>query len=118
MFDASVNMELKRLSELFCGFPRRSGQGPTLYPVACAPQAWASGAVFQLVQACLGLHFSIGKSELCLRHPRLPNYIEWMAIRNIRYRNASIDIYLQQHKGQVAVNVLRKDGDLDVLILV
>ena len=41
-------MDGHRLPELFCGFHRRSGEGPTLYPVACSPQAWASGVVFQL----------------------------------------------------------------------
>ena len=43
------------LPELFCGVDRRVGQGPTLYPVACSPQAWAAGAVFMLLQACLGI---------------------------------------------------------------
>ena len=47
-------VDLHRLPELFCGFPRRPGEGPTLYPVACAPQAWAAGAVFMLLQAALG----------------------------------------------------------------
>ena len=56
MFDASQVVDLHRLPELFCGFHRRPGGGPTLYPVACAPQAWAAGAVFMLLQACLGLH--------------------------------------------------------------
>ena len=35
-------MDLRRLPELFCGFQRERRRGPTLYPVACAPQAWAS----------------------------------------------------------------------------
>ena len=29
MFDASVVVDLRRLPELFCGFPRRPGEGPT-----------------------------------------------------------------------------------------
>ena len=55
LFDASLFVDLHRLPELFCGFVRRTGEGPTLYPVACAPQAWAAGSVFLLLQACLGL---------------------------------------------------------------
>ena len=51
MMDASIFFDLHRLPELFCGFPRRPGESPTLYPVACAPQAWASGAVFLLLEA-------------------------------------------------------------------
>ena len=41
--------------------PPRAGEGPTLYPVACAPQAWAAGSVFLLLQACLGLDIDAPK---------------------------------------------------------
>jgi glycogen debranching enzyme len=34
MFDASLFIEQQRLPELFCGFQRRKGEGPTAYPVA------------------------------------------------------------------------------------
>jgi glycogen debranching enzyme len=33
LFEAATYMELRRLPELFCGFQRRRGRGPTLYPV-------------------------------------------------------------------------------------
>ncbi len=55
LFDASRFMSLNRLPELFCGFARRPAEKPTLYPMACAPQAWASASPFLLLQACLGL---------------------------------------------------------------
>ncbi len=56
MYEASLAMDLHRLPELYCGFERRAhAESPTLYPVACSPQAWASAAVFNLVKACLGL---------------------------------------------------------------
>src|SRR5262249_4438838 len=42
LFEAATYMEQRRLPELFCGFQRQNSRGPTLYPVACAPQAWAS----------------------------------------------------------------------------
>src|SRR6266481_6956165 len=42
LFDASVFFDPHRMPELFCGFPKRPGEAPTLYPVACAPQAWAA----------------------------------------------------------------------------
>src|SRR5262245_28874592 len=45
MFDASLFVDLHRMPELFCGFPQRPGEGPTLYPVACAPQSWAAAGV-------------------------------------------------------------------------
>ena len=38
---ASLYQEGRRLPELFCGFIQRKQRGPTNYPVACSPQAWA-----------------------------------------------------------------------------
>jgi hypothetical protein len=55
LFDAAAHMDMMRFPELFCGFPRRRGTAPVLYPVACAPQAWASVVPFALLQACLGV---------------------------------------------------------------
>ena len=55
LFDAFRALEDARLPELLCGFDRRRGEPPTLYPTACSPQAWAAGAVFLLLQAVLGL---------------------------------------------------------------
>ncbi|CAN5336896.1 hypothetical protein BH23BAC1_BH23BAC1_27670 [soil metagenome] len=46
VFDTSLFVDDHRLPELFCGFERRKGQGPTAYPVACSPQVWADGALF------------------------------------------------------------------------
>ncbi len=40
-----------RLPELICGFKRRGGEAPVPYPVACSPQAWAAGAVYQLLNS-------------------------------------------------------------------
>src|SRR5947207_13903644 len=53
-FESAVNFDM-RLPELFCGFPRVQGAPPIAYPVACLPQAWAAGAPFMLLQACLGV---------------------------------------------------------------
>src|SRR5207253_9293503 len=55
MFEVGRCLDLHRMPELFCGFPQDLGEAPILYPVACAPQAWAAGSVFLLFQACLGL---------------------------------------------------------------
>ena len=57
LFDAATYMDLRRLPELFCGFQRGRERGPTLYPVACSPQAWARGTPLLLLQSSLGLEF-------------------------------------------------------------
>ena len=76
MFDAATYMDIDRLPELFCGFRRRRGRGPTLYPVACAPQAWAAATPFALLQASLGLSFNPARNEIRLINPRLPSFLD------------------------------------------
>jgi hypothetical protein len=71
-------------AELFCGFRRRRNRGPTLYPVACWPQAWAAAAPFALLQASLGLEFDPDTREIRLRNPHLPSFIEALTINRLR----------------------------------
>ncbi|MEW5917507.1 MAG: amylo-alpha-1,6-glucosidase [Gemmatimonadota bacterium] len=118
LFEASSFMDLNRLPELFCGFPRYAGQGPTLYPVACSPQAWASAAVFQLLCACIGLTFSPAKPQLRFEHPVLPSYLSWVKIRNLQVGDGLVDLVLTRHAYDVSVNITQKEGDVDVGILV
>jgi glycogen debranching enzyme len=63
LFESSTCLDLHRLPELFCGFARRPGEGPTLYPVACAPQAWSAGAVFLLLRASFGLEVNAARGK-------------------------------------------------------
>ena len=110
-------MELRRLPELFCGFRRIRGQAPTLYPVACSPQAWAAGSVFYLLHACLGLSFSADKPEIRLRNPRLPPFVDQIEIRALSICGSSVDLLLQRYPNNVGVNILRKDGPVDVVVV-
>jgi len=118
LFDASIGFDLYRLPELFCGFERLSGQGPTLYPVACLPQAWASGTVFHLLQSCLGIVFSPDKPQLRFYHPQLPDYLHKIEIKNLRFPEGEIDLVLKRHPRDVGVNVTRKQGDIEVAVIV
>lgn len=117
LFDASLFFDLHRLPELFCGFPRRPGEGPTLYPVACSPQAWASGAVFLLLQACLGLQALASERKLVFSMPCLPEFLQQVTIRRLRVGEACVDLALTRHREDVGVNVLRREGELDIVIL-
>ncbi|HHH36067.1 MAG TPA: amylo-alpha-1,6-glucosidase [Gammaproteobacteria bacterium] len=118
MFDASIFMDLHRLPELFCGFLRRSGQGPTLYPVACSPQAWASTTVFYLLQASLGLSFDPVARCIRFLYPQLPSFIDEMVIRNLRLDGAEVDLRLRRHPQDVGIRVLRKEGEMDITVVV
>ncbi|KAI3597208.1 hypothetical protein D8I24_6874 (plasmid) [Cupriavidus necator H850] len=117
LFDASLFMELHRLPELYCGFVRRPSEGPTLYPVACSPQAWASASVFYLLQACLGLSFDALGRRICFDHPLLPPFLDRVEICRLRVAEAVIDLAFERHAHDVGVNVLRKQGDLEVCVL-
>ena len=118
LLDATLFFDLHRLPELFCGFPRRPGESPTLYPVACAPQSWASAAIFLLLEACLGLSVSAPAQTLLFSKPVLPAFLPKVSIRGLRVGDARVDLLLTRHdEGDVGVNVLRRDGALEVVIL-
>ncbi|WKB54651.1 amylo-alpha-1,6-glucosidase [Eleftheria terrae] len=118
LFEASLFFGQHRLPELFCGFPRRPSEGPTLYPVACSPQAWAAAAVFGMVQACLGLDFHAEPPEVVLKAPRLPAFVDWMKIRNLSVAGGSVDLLLQRYDNNVGIEVTRKTGDLAVRVVI
>ena len=105
------------MPELFCGFPRRPGEGPTLYPVACAPQSWAAAAVYFLLQACLGLEVRAMQKQVCLRHPILPPFLREVEIRNLGVEDASLDLILRRHDTGVGIQVLRRTGKLEVITI-
>jgi glycogen debranching enzyme len=117
LYQAASYMELRRLPELFCGFQRRRGRGPTLYPVACSPQAWASGAPFLMLQACLGLEFDSDHREIRLRRPWLPDFLDEIAIVNLSLGDASVDLTLRREKDDVSLCVGRRSGDVRVSIV-
>lgn len=117
LFDSSIFVELHRLPELFCGFVRRAGQSPTLYPVACAPQAWAAGAVFLILQACLGLSVQAPERKLFFRAPSLPPSLQRVRIENLRVGEATVDLQVSRQDQDVGINILRREGPVEVVIV-
>lgn len=110
MFDAASCQDLRRLPELFCGFGRRSRRGPTDYPVACAPQAWASAAPFAFLSACIGLSLRYDSNEIRFTDPRLPDFLDELTIRNLQLGETRADIRLRRDDDDVTVCVLFRDG--------
>jgi glycogen debranching enzyme len=117
LFECATYMDLRRLPELFCGFQRERRRGPTLYPVACAPQAWASATPFSLIQACLGLEFEPGKNEIILRNPCLPAFLDHIVIRNLRLGESVSDLKVHRHRDDVSVELVRKRGNVQVSVV-
>jgi len=102
MFEAATQLAM-RLPELYCGFPRTPGQGPTPYPVACVPQAWACGSVFMLLQACLGLQVDGPRKEVRIEQPLLPIGIEAIHLTDVAVGEARIDLKFERVQQQVIV---------------
>jgi len=117
LFDASQYVDLHRMPELFCGFPRRPGEGPTLYPVACSPQAWAAGAVFLLLQACLGLEIDGEVGRASFHHPVLPDFLREVWIDGLRVGDGSVDLVLTRRGDDVGLNVVGRSGRVEVVVV-
>jgi glycogen debranching enzyme len=117
LFEAASYMDLRRLPELFCGFQRERRRGPTLYPVACAPQAWASATPFTLLEAALGLEFDVGRGEIRLRDPCLPAFLNELVLRDLQLGPSSVDLRVRRHDGEVSLEVMRKRGQIQVSIV-
>jgi glycogen debranching enzyme len=117
LFNAGTYMDYRRLPELFCGFRRQLGKGPTLYPVACAPQAWASATPFTLLEASLGLQFDPISGEIRLQNPRLPSFLDEVILRDLRLGSSSVDLRVRRHGQTVSLDTPRISGDIRVSIV-
>ena len=117
LFEASLQVDLRRLPELISGFHREQGGVPTNYPTACAPQAWASGAVFSLLQSTLGLSLDAPNRRVVFYKPALPAWLDWVTIHALRVGDAVADVELvRHHDDDVGTNVVVRSGELEVLI--
>jgi glycogen debranching enzyme len=115
-FDAALYIDLRRLPELFCGFARRRGQGPTFYPVACTPQAWAATALHAQLAACLGLQFDPAGQSVVFDRPRLPPFLDEVTLHNLSLGEARISVLLRRMGNEVAMNVLERTGTIHAVM--
>jgi glycogen debranching enzyme len=116
-FDAAGYLELRRMPELFCGFGRRPGEGPTLYPIACLPQAWAAASVFMLLQAVLGLEIDGVRRQITFTDPALPDWLAWLRIEHLAVGDGVVDLLCERHPHDVGISVLRRQGSVRVVHL-
>ena len=110
LFDASTYIELRRLPELFCGFPRLRGKGPTLYPVACSPQAWAAVAPIGMIEACLGLSFNARAECVEMHAPELPRFLDMLTLQNLKIGDAHLDFVIRRAGEGITAEVQRRTG--------
>jgi glycogen debranching enzyme len=117
LFEAAGYMDLRRLPELFCGFPWRRLSAPTLYPVACIPQAWASASIFALIQASLGIGFDQRTGEIRFDRPILPEFLDHIQLRQLKTKQGWADVLLRRYDSDVALNITRRQGDVPIMVL-
>ena len=115
VFELSQSVDLHRVPELVCGFPRRPSEGPTRYPVACAPQAWSAASVFMLLQSSLGMVIRAPQQQLVFERSILPDFLPWVRITDLKVGDASVDLLFERHDFDVGIRVLRRTGDLQII---
>ncbi|MFL5574618.1 MAG: glycogen debranching N-terminal domain-containing protein [Gemmatimonadaceae bacterium] len=111
LHQAAANMELQRLPELYCGMRRSYETRPVLYPVSCSPQAWASGALFMLLQAMLGIFPEAPAGVLHLRNPVLPGFLRELTISRLRVGRSCVSLHFARHGTRTLVNLHQLDGE-------
>jgi glycogen debranching enzyme len=117
LFDAAHYLELRRMPELFCGFGRRPAEGPTLYPIACLPQAWAAASVFMMLSAALGLQIDGARGQVTFADPVLPEWLDWLRIENLTVGSSVVDLLCVRHPHDVGISVVRRQGTVRVVHL-
>jgi glycogen debranching enzyme len=115
-FESARHFDLSRPPELFCGFKRRLREAPLLFPVACSPQAVASGAVFLMLQSVLGIAIDALDRQIVLAHPVVPDGFNEISVRNLAVRDSAVDFTVRRHGGSVSVSVDRREGKIDLVI--
>jgi glycogen debranching enzyme len=117
LLDLSSEVDLRRLPELFCGLRRRPAEGPTLYPVACSPQAWAAAAPFCILEACLGISVQPERDRIIFDRPLLPEGMAQLFIRNLRCGDMVADLLLERRNDSVLVHRDSKDDRLEIVTI-
>ena len=118
LFAASTYVDLRRLPELFCGFPRQRTQAPTFYPVACAPQAWAAAAPLSMLQSCLGIGFDPDRAQITFDGPTLPAFLDEVVLRDLALAGGAADLTLRRSGRHVVVEVVARRGHIHVLTMI
>ena len=112
LFDAACRFPDFRLPELFCGFPRHASEAPVSYPSACTPQAWASGAVFLMLQASLGIEVEARTGTILVANPYLPDWLDHVTVNELPVGNGRATLHFRRRRDGVEVGMTAIEGPL------
>jgi glycogen debranching enzyme len=116
IIDMTLQQPYHRPPELFCGYERIGDNSPVQYPVACTPQAWATGTIFQLLQMMVNLVPDAANNYLRIIDPALPESLRRLSLHNLRIGQTLIDLEFERSNGTTACRVTKKRGNLRVVI--
>jgi len=116
IIDMTAQQPYHRPPELFCGYKRTPESSPVRYPVACSPQAWATGTIFQLLQLMVNLVPDASSNCLRIIHPQLPESVNYLSLHNLTIGQTLLDLEFERSSGATACRVVRKRGNLRVVI--
>jgi glycogen debranching enzyme len=114
LLDAASLFPDHRMPELFGGFAHRPGEAPVPYPVACRPQAWAAGAIPQLLTAGLGLEPDGLGGTLRVTRPLLPRWVDRLAVEGMRVGGSTVHLRFERDGDRAVLSHARVEGDLRV----
>ena len=95
IFDAGRYFAGYRIPELYAGLQREPDSFPVQYLGANVPQAWAAGAIFQLIQAMVGLRADAPAGRLYV-DPALPAWLPSLTLQNLKVGNAEVDLLVMR----------------------
>jgi glycogen debranching enzyme len=116
LYEAATRFDLYRLPELFAGFDQATYGRPVRYPVACSPQAWASGSLPYLLTAVLGVVPDAFARTLHVIRPRLPGWLDWVEMRGLTVAGSHVDLRFERSGDLCLAVVMSKSPDVQVMI--
>lgn len=115
IFAAAACFKDHTLPELWGGTHREPYGFPSLYQEANVPQAWASGSVFMLLRAILGIEPD-GLERVLHLDPALPDWLPELVLREFLVLGGRLDLRFWRDGEETRVEVLRNESAVQVVV--
>lgn len=99
MFDAAECFVNRRLPELFSGLQRDGASFPVQFLGANVPQAWASGAVVQMISMLLGLEANAREGVIKVS-AALPDWLERISLSGLPLGENRVDLAVMRESAK------------------
>lgn len=110
IFDAILSFDAYRPPEVFAGVDRQKDEDfPILFPGgANIPQAWATGAIFQMINTLLGIKACVPEQRISL-HPTLPPWLPDLHVKRLHIGSHVIDLHVWREGEQTRWEIERME---------